>query len=273
MITTNGSGAALAAVVEQAALSYFRYFGRLPGAELIDNPQITWFVTGIPLDFFNGVARASLDYQKIDQTIESSLDEFRGRGLPMLWHTGPSTRPVDLGSHLVNHGMLLVEEEPGMAYDFSSSPPADPLPADLTFQTVVTARNLDEWVRVWAGNISEHDIHLCRRVFRQLGLEPGRPLQLFLARQQNIPVATAAIYYTQTSRGLTASIQHVVTDETFRQQGIGTAIVRHVVHTARLNGAQMAVLTASAMGIGIYHRLGFRICGDFLAYAWNEKYT
>jgi ribosomal protein S18 acetylase RimI-like enzyme len=272
MIPYKGSTPTELAAVEMATFSYFRYFARLPGAELSDAPEITWFATGIPLDLFNGVIRANLDYHGLDTTIETILRRFQDRMVPMLWHTAPSTRPVDLGSHLANHGLLLVEEETGMAADLSLAQPDAPLPQGLSIQTVSIAQDLDDWARVWAGRVPPADLEYCKSVFGHLGLGLSLPLRLYLGRLNGQAVATAALFLYNYGGDRIASIQHVVTEEQYRRRGFGTAMVRWLMQESRACGAPLAVLTASVMGINLYRRLGFHVCGEFQAYAWDEKY-
>ena len=123
---------ALVKAIEANQIGYLVDLGRSPQVELHDDPEITWFVTGIPSSRFNLVLRAQFEPDDIDAKIETALAPFRSQKVPMLCHTGPSTRPVGLGQHLMAHGLAHVGDEPGMAVDLLALNDDPPTPSPLT---------------------------------------------------------------------------------------------------------------------------------------------
>src|SRR5215813_8215480 len=87
------SPSALARAVEANTAAYYGHYGCLPGAMLHTTPPIRWFATGIGEELLNGVLNAQLEPDTADAQIAEMLAYFQRRHLPMLWHTGPSTRP------------------------------------------------------------------------------------------------------------------------------------------------------------------------------------
>ena len=46
----------------------------------------------------------------IDGSIDEAIEDFRSRELPMVWWTGPSSKPPELGKYLENMGLGHVGE-------------------------------------------------------------------------------------------------------------------------------------------------------------------
>ena len=58
-----------------------------------------------------------------------------------------------------------------------------------------------------------------------------------------------------------AGIYNVATPEGFRRQGFGDAATRAAVNEGRARGCTIATLQSSAMGFGVYERMGFSTVG------------
>src|SRR5215471_19249804 len=82
------------------------------GAAVHDEPQVLWFLSGLPFHLANGIVRTSLP----SNMVEKKIKEFAAHHIPVTWLIGPSTQPADLGSRLEQHGWM-PEEAPGMALD------------------------------------------------------------------------------------------------------------------------------------------------------------
>jgi len=258
---------ALARAVEDNILAYYGNFGRMSKAEVHRTPELTWFATGLPDELFNGVICADLPPQDMDLQIEAVLAQFARRNVPMLWHIGPSTRPADLAEHLRAYGLTCIEDEPGMALDMHTLNDHEPLPTGLTVELVQDAPTLWQWVRLWAGPISEDEQCVCFTALSRLGIGAVYPLTHCLGRLNGKPVATASLFL---GAGI-ASVQHVVTACEARRRGIGRAMTLAVLREARARGYRVAVLTSSSMGRSVYQRIGFREYCHFAALRWNKQ--
>ena len=248
------SPAALARAIEANTAAYYAHFSRLPGAVLHTTPPIHWFATGIDEELLNGVLDAQLESDAADTQIATVLAYFQRRRLPMLWHTGPSTRPTTLGAMLLAHGLAHVEDEPGMAADLLALEEAMSMPAGLTFTPVQDEVALREWVAVWLHPVPPTELRQrFLTAIAGLGFAPERPLRHYLGVLDGQPVATVAVFF---GEGV-ASVQYVVTHSAFRRQGIGAAMTLLALRQARAAGYRVAVLTASPMGHSLYRRLGF----------------
>ena len=62
--------------------------------------------------------------------------------------------------------------------------------------------------------------------------------------------------------GTDTSVQWVATDPGHRRQGLGTRVMRRLLHEARRRGRETASLQASPDGLPLYERLGFTTMGE-----------
>ncbi len=89
---------------------------------------------------------------------------------------------------------------------------------------------------------------------RQLDLEPAG---CFIAEHDGLPIGTACCCVF----GKVAWINLVLVDQAQRGQGVGTALMRHVVQHLDERGIATIRLDATALGQPVYEKLGF--AGDF----------
>jgi GNAT superfamily N-acetyltransferase len=247
--------------------SYCLHFGRLPGAEAHDDPTLRWFACGVPDEAFNGVIRAQLELDQVDDAVERMLTEFRRRDVPARWQIGPTTRPSTLGRTLLTHGFTLDEDEPGMALDLTAMNEHVLAIPELTIETVTNARGLREWIEVWGCGAPESARQCWWDVYSALGLADEEPWRYYLARWNGEPVAVVKLYY---DAGIVC-VHHVVTIPSMRRRGIGTAIVVHALREARDRGYRVAVLTSSELGFNAYREIGFRTYCAVSRYRWRPE--
>jgi hypothetical protein len=111
------SPATFPAVLDANRVASARFFAAMPGGWFRDEAGITWFETGVPLDFLNGVVRTQLDREGLPYAIERVVAHFVARRLPFQWRVGPTSHPKEQGALLQRLGIGHVEDEPGMAVD------------------------------------------------------------------------------------------------------------------------------------------------------------
>lgn len=116
-ILTDLSPPALVGAIEGNLFARFPLLRCLPNAQVYNGSDLLWTVTDYPAFLFNSVLRARLAPEDVDPAIEAAIARCRARKVPMLWLAGPSTRPADLGAHLLRHGFEGNENAPGMAAD------------------------------------------------------------------------------------------------------------------------------------------------------------
>jgi ribosomal protein S18 acetylase RimI-like enzyme len=259
--------AAIPGVIEANMNAQFLSFARLPGAVLHDGPKSVWVDAGLSVAYFNSVVQADLEPNDVDAEVEAVVDHFRQRGQSFMWHVGPTTRPNELGRHLLAHGLTHVEDEPGMAIELDRVREDASAPPGLTIETVRDRQALATWVDVWMFPLPVEVRPPFIDVWYERGLGDDLPWRLYLGRLDGEPVATSMIVVAE---GV-AAVHYVVTVPEARRRGLGEAMTMHVLREARAMGYRVAVLTASPDGIGIYRRIGFREYCWFRRYEWEPS--
>ncbi len=255
-VLTDFSAPALIKAIEDNHTEYMLDLRRSPQVALRHDPEITWFVTSFPLAGFNRVLQARFDAGDIDAKIEAVLGLYRSRGLPLLWHIGPSTRPADLAQRLIAHGFICTANEPGMAGDLLALEDDPPLPHGLTVQHVSDVETLWEWCLAFklASGTSSTVSETLFRIEASLGPGQNPARRLYIGFMREKPVATSLVFL---GAGV-AGLYSVATTPELRQQGIGRAMTLVPLLEARAMGYRIGTLHATEMGLRVYHRLGFQ---------------
>jgi GNAT superfamily N-acetyltransferase len=267
-IQIDTSPAALARAVDENDIAYWLYRARRAGWEVRQELGLLLLVSGLAFSAWqNAVLRTQLTPAEADSRIAATVNGFRSRGLPFTWVAGAARTPADLAARLEAHGLALDSEEPGMAADLTTVPPAAPAPAGLTIERVrddAGALRLLSISRL--ANDLDPDVSgaAIERVTPATYADDD-PLQLYLAFLDGHAVACAQLFL---GAGV-AGIYNVGTIPTARRQGIGAAVTAALMHAARDQDRRIAVLAASAMGEPVYRRLGFARRTTVVIYAWQ----
>ena len=234
------------AAIERISRECFRSFLRLPDARLLDDGRVFGVMTGVPINFFSGIAMTDLTEEEVAPLLATL------RGHTFRWWISPSTRPGNLPILLASHGLRHTYDAPGMAVDFKDVDFDAPLPEGLRIERVTV---LDDWERVFMEGFQrlEHE----RGVWAGAYQHCDEMWAHFVGYLDGAPVATTSVLLC----GELAGIYHVVTLPSARGRGIGRAITVAALQYARQKGATHAALQASEMGFSVYRAIGFvRYC-------------
>jgi hypothetical protein len=217
---------AMVTAIEDNLFTFFSSIWRFwPSVELHDDPDMLWSITDIPFPLFNSVLHAQLTPDNLDASIEISKDRYTSRNVPMMWWTGPATRPLDLGTHLERHGFSHDEEMPGMAADLMKLNEGLPTPSGLIIEQVSNMETLKQWCHVATVGFEfpeavEKDFF---DMFSSSGFGAELPIRNYLGWLKGEPVATSTLVF---GAGV-AGIYDVATLSEARQKGIGAATSDH----------------------------------------------
>lgn len=260
---------ALVRAIEENVRGFFRLFRTWQHADIYDGPDMLCALTDIPFSVFNSVVDAQLEPQLADAAIEVSIALRQARKVPMLWITGLSSRPDDLGDRLVAHGFLHERDEPEMAVDLAEMNEDTPTPAGLTIAPVYDSGTFARWS--WVSNAGFGVTALAEPawfdLFSRVGLGPDVPVRHCLGRLDGVPVATCSLL----PAGGVAGIFAVATLPQARRKGIGTAMTLTALRDGREDGYRVGVFGASAMGQSIYGGIGFREVCTMGSYVWTPR--
>ncbi len=242
------------------------------GADLHRTPEVAWFASHLPFPLCNGVIRATLPPRETDSRIRAMLDHCKQRHVPLCWLVGPSSQPADLDARLEAQGLILAEEGLGMAVDLDALDTNVAAVAGLTIVTVDDGAALRDWIdALCVGSDFPNEVRtMLYGLLERHGLAAAHGLsrhpsvRLYLGLMNGEPVATAILFLAAGVAGLYA----VATAPHARRRGIGAALSRAALVTGRDLGYHLGVLQSSAMGEGVYRRLGFQRYCILSLYFW-----
>jgi hypothetical protein len=149
------------------------YLGTSALAESHFAQDITWVITGVDSNDYNGVLWARLTSAEADARVARIVDHFHARNLPALWHIDSDSQPADLPQRLEALGCQRLKPGKGMAADLTTLASSDTPLLGLTIERVTTQEVLAAWMNVWM-----HDDPGDRRPREQLYASLGSVPQL-----------------------------------------------------------------------------------------------
>lgn len=233
---------------------------RVPGMHAQVDPTLALADSGLATDTFNTVSCTRLTAG--DQgRVEDAVAYFRTRGRPFSWWLGPGDEPESLPSMLRSAGLREMESEVAMAADLRALPKSASIPAGLRIVQVRTAEALRRFAEINAANWNPPDSNVLEFYDRAADVlfGPGSPFVFYVGYLDDTPVATAEITLSRRAAGL----YNVSTLTKYRRRGIGHAMTLQPLLRARAAGWELGVLGASADGVGVYERAGFRAFGEY----------
>jgi GNAT superfamily N-acetyltransferase len=268
-LLTDATDEQLALAVEANGVECCLSWARWPRMERLDNEFLTTTMTDVPFPFFNNVFYPRIPDGEIDAVIDSVVDDARKRNVPMFWWTGPTTKPEDLGERLLQKGFEHGFEAPAMAMDLRHMNENGKVPSGLVIQEVTDDKMLKDWCDVMAPVYGFPDFAAKPwfEMLAHLGLGTDQLLRHYVGYLNDQPVASASLYLDCGVGGISS----VATHPDFRHQGFGTAITVEPLREARRLGYRYGVLFSSAMGLGVYNRIGFREYGKGNCYVWSNE--
>lgn len=228
------------------------YLGTAAGATSHRATDLTWVVTGVKGDAFNGVIWTRLSPASADAQVQALVEQFRFQGLPALWRLDQATEPADLGSRLrslgctpVPDGLCMGAQLPALAREMSRFP-------GLTVDRVSSSVELAEWLDVWTETSGEPR-EPRGFLYDSLGFGARNPLHHYLARIDGQPAGVAELFLGQRGAGLYS----LAVAPAFRGRGIGTALVLTPLLVARTLGYDVGVVNPPSDTRLMFEHLGF----------------
>lgn len=257
----------MAAAIEANLCALFRQLKAWPRVELHDTTACCWTLSHLPYPLFNSVVNARFETGRADEAIEARIRDCLDRNVPMLWWTGPSTTPPDLGERLERHGFLL-EPAQGMAGDVHYIT-AQPSRIVIDVEPVCDQARLAIWSKVLCNAFGAPAAfgEAFADLASAIGLGRSSPFRHFLGRLNGEPIATCSLFI---GAGV-AGIYDVGTLPERRHRGVGGAMTRAAVAEAAACGYRMAILHSSTLGTSMYRGIGFEAVCPIGQYVWAPQ--
>jgi GNAT superfamily N-acetyltransferase len=260
---------ALNHAIETNLFDFISLFRHWPQVEVHNDPDLLWTITDIPFPLFNDVLRVRVAPEDVNATIKTSINRCKSRNVPMMWWTGPSTSPVNLGTYLARHGFSQEEDETGMAVDLMKLNEDISTPTGLVIDQVSDMEMLNLWIHIFSISfgIPKPFDNAFLDLFASISAGARLSVYNYLGRQDGKPVATSTLFL---SAGV-AGIYNVATLPDARRQGMGAAMTLFPLLEAQALGYQVGILQASEMGKSVYQQLGFQECCKIRQYIWSGE--
>ena len=241
--------------IEGNLVTFVDFLGGSTRVKVHHDSDVTWYVSDVPFPLLNGAMRARLEPGSEDRRIDEILAEFEAAGMPMLWWTGPASRPEDIGSRLAGRGLVKAGAPPGMAIDLMKLDAGESAPPGVTIKRLDGDYMLDGYGQVLQQVFGAPDFvkEIYYEIFKSRGYDEDGDVQNYLAYLEGTPVGACTIVY---GAGV-AGVYSVATVEEARGRGIGRAVTLGPLLDARQRGYRVGVLEASDMGYNLYKQLGF----------------
>ena len=162
------------------------------------------------------------------------------------------------------HGFLLVNRWAGMGMTLTNDQEHDDLPGGFSIINVENPDQMKHWFSVAEPVVlKNHRVNF--EQFRKI--LPGKELLFFVGYQLDRPVTSASLLLSDSAAG----IYLISTNPSFRMNGYGTAITKHMLRIARQSGYQRVVLHANPKAIPLYYNLGFKSFCDLNIFWFSPK--
>lgn len=254
------------AAQEANQFAFWTMYGRVPGSDLEDGPELLRCETGLPVPIMNNVFRVRTTAERLEGLVEATCAHFAQRGLPFRWWTGPGAQPADPRAVLERHGLRLAVTMPLMAVELAGLPEDTAGPAELSVGVVENEPALRDWAGVVAACFGFPEATYERAVALDLslGFDPQAGYVRFVGYCGAQPVATAALMLAEGVAG----IYTVAVLPEARRQGVGAAVTLAALREARRHGYRVGTLQSTPMGRSVYLGLGFRELASCDCYFW-----
>jgi GNAT superfamily N-acetyltransferase len=239
---------------EENWVELLAYLGTSPLAESSFADDLTWVITGVHDNTYNGVLRTRLAEADADRAIVEVLERFRARKVPHLWYIDRQDQPADLAQRLEAHGCKQLDAGVGMAADLLAlNEQIHPVPG-LVVERVKDEAGLASWLDAHPYFSEDNvPVEVRQRLYLSLGLEGDLPLRFYVAKISGQAVGGFGLFSGKRAAGI-----YDLTVVSHRQrQGIGTAMTLAGLQEARKLGYRLAVLGPTPESIKMYERLGF----------------
>lgn len=255
----------LVELAEETTYAYQMTYARLPGGEAGKDASISWYRTGLPGEFFNGILRTRFPAVHLDDHVRAALQTFQQKNIPMRWYIGPTSRPENLEQALIHAGLRFSWSGPALALRLADLRRPQSAPAGLEIQRVQDPQALAAWVGLFLCEGSLEARQRLEWVYTVSDYGKALDLRLYLGLIDRQPVATACMYHGSRA----AAIKHVFTLPAYQRRGIASALTLRALDEAQALGRDFAALTSSSQGYEVYQRLGFVEVCRFSRYVWE----
>jgi len=242
-------------MIENHLLTCFSWVFSSPHSRVEDRPEFLRLTSDVPHPMSNFVFRTRFPSEEVGAKIDEMIGFFRSKNLPATWLVGPSCKPVDIGSHLVSHGLAWEVDVGGMTIDLKAMNDNLPVPGNLTIKRVADKADMEQYLIPFGRGFEFPDIVVdgWRRMDSSHGFGKRLPRTNYVGLVNGAPVSCATLFKATHMAG----VYCVATVPEMRRKGVATALIVNALREARDEGFEAGLLQAKAMGASVYRKIGF----------------
>jgi GNAT superfamily N-acetyltransferase len=241
-----------ALLVERHVAEWFRSSAVVPGAEVHDDPDVTWVVdpgsvwsNAAVLVRFSDASAA----RRLDRLVARYRDDGRGMGL---W-ISPSATPGNIEELMRARRLNCRKRFPAMVRDLAEPHAPRAMPRGLTIRSVEDPSELGKAAHPSIGPITTpRRRRMLDGYTARLLARPARTLS-FVAWLDGKPVGASLLFLGKECAGL----HDLTVLEELRGRGYGAPLLLHTCRAARKLGASRMALLATSDGQRVYERCKF----------------
>ncbi len=248
----------------QLALETEMAFWNAMAINKLDSTCVTAISTGLPdAPGLNLVIDAQLNAGTVDAEIGRVIDFFAIQQLAWSWYLGPLTKPYNLAEHLLKHNLVYQENFPGMYFNlqknFSNKP--------LNDFTIIEAIDLQQWSEIIGDAFAASDNGIAYgHLNTGIPHGPDTAFRHYVGYYQDKAVGAGTLFLTDNA----SMIHNLATKTDFLKRGFGTAMLSHLMQTAKNLQKQHCFLDASDSGASLYKKIGFELYCYYNVYGFSE---
>jgi ribosomal protein S18 acetylase RimI-like enzyme len=223
-----------------------------------NGPEIVGFSTGLPIPIGNMILETRCTEEWAKQHAPLIVNDFRDRGIPLLWWANDRTEPSNLIDILLDLGASRLMTTPEMAAAFT--------PENTTLnprEGLIVRETTPEEDELWV-QVAIDVFHMPHVVAKMFGKSPENETERaasdvikVIAWEDGKPVAISCVGMNEQVAGIFC----VATLARARGRGLGTEVTKAAMKIGQEFGCKFAILQASDEGLSVYEKLGFKEYG------------
>ena len=211
---------------------------------------------------------SKLSAANADAVIRQQMDYFESIGQDLEWKVYDYDSPSDLKERLASHGFIIEEAEALMVLDLADAPETLWQPIRQGVQRITDPEELGDVQTIEQQVWNEDPARIINYLGESLRKVPER-MSVYVAYVNEQPASAAWVYFPEHSQF--ASLWGGSTVNSFRRQGLYSALLGVRAQEARRRQVRYLTVDASRMSRPILEKFGFELLAWSYPCKWKHK--
>jgi ribosomal protein S18 acetylase RimI-like enzyme len=250
--------------IEENSFAHFKYLPGLLGYKVKRCTAGTIINCGLGTSMFNIVCETRVNSnENVETMVDAVIKEYDCQ--PFAWWLGQEANSKELGEVLQDKGFIVETVEHAMVCDLDNFDHGEFTHNNigLNIKLVENKDDLADFISV----LLPYDSAAQTFYARLADPKQSSKEKLFIGYAGGgFPMVIGSVYLHEDTGGIFC----LITAESSRGRGYGTAMMRYMMAVIKQSGMRYATLSASSdSGYRIYQRLGFEKVGELECYEWR----